>query len=75
MMDTPRTDDLQKFVPIGDVWLNHSKALERENAELRAALLKVIEYDDTCRHSENADRCLTFAGNVARAVLAKYKGA
>ena len=30
--DTPRTDRVQKFTPIGTVWLNHAKNLERELA-------------------------------------------
>ena len=30
MSDTPRTDRLQKFTPVGTIWLNHAKDLERE---------------------------------------------
>jgi hypothetical protein len=33
--DTPRTDRVQKFTPIGSVWLNHAKNLERELAALK----------------------------------------
>ena len=32
MTDTPRTHALLHFVPVGDVWLNHSIELERELA-------------------------------------------
>jgi hypothetical protein len=43
--DTPRTDRVQKFTPIGTVWLNHAKDLERELAaqkeQLQDAMLQL----------------------------------
>lgn len=35
---TPETDKLQDFMPVGTVWLEHSRSLERERDESRAAL-------------------------------------
>jgi len=35
---TPETDKLQSHTPVGTVWLEHSKSLERERDEAREAL-------------------------------------